>query len=72
VFSPSPSRSEKPPWPPPAPPEMSVQIFSGTSTSTPPTASISDSKPVKSTIATWSTSMSRKFSTASICSLAPP
>ena len=61
-----------PPWPPPAPPEMSAQSLCGTSTSTPPTASIRSSKPVKSTIATWSIWMPRNFSTVLICSAAPP
>ena len=40
---------------------MSAQILCGTSTLTPPTASIRSSKPVKSTIATWSISMPRKL-----------
>ncbi len=48
---------------------MSAQSLCGTLTLTPPTASIRSSKPVKSTIATWSIWMSRKSSTASICGL---
>ena len=50
-----------PPWPWPAPPEMSAQSLCGTLTLTPPTASISFWKPVKSTIATWSILMPRKL-----------
>jgi len=51
---------------------MSAQSFTGTSIWTPPTASIRSSKPVKSTIATWSISIPRNPSIVLIYSAAPP